>query len=131
MRTHFLRMVSAESVLLGILRDPWCTVWSARVLTMYHAILSRRLSIVTLGRDHNIACTVSYVMEVGAGAAFECEMVGNYIRHARHAKSQYWSSVEPILLNRSIESALSLCQQTFRIYIGDCIIEFAGGENSS
>jgi hypothetical protein len=30
-------MVSAESVLLGKLRDPRCTVWSARVLTMYHA----------------------------------------------------------------------------------------------
>jgi hypothetical protein len=33
-------MVSAESILMGKLKDPWCTVWSARVLinTMYHAI---------------------------------------------------------------------------------------------
>jgi hypothetical protein len=44
---HFLRMVSAESVLLGKLRDPWCTVLSARALTTYHAISSR--PIVTLG----------------------------------------------------------------------------------
>jgi hypothetical protein len=44
-------MVSAESVLLGKLRDPLCsTVLSPRVLTIYHAISSR--PIVTLGRDH-------------------------------------------------------------------------------
>jgi hypothetical protein len=53
--------------------DPWCTVWSAWVLTMYHAIPIR--PIVALGRDH-MHCTVRYVMEVEAGAAFKCKMVG-------------------------------------------------------
>jgi hypothetical protein len=70
-------MVSAESVLLGKLRDPRCTVWSACVLTMYHAISSRPIVINLLGRDHMHVLHVSYVMEVGAGAAFKCEMVGN------------------------------------------------------
>jgi hypothetical protein len=60
---------------LGKLRNPRCTVWSARVFTMYHAISSR--PIVTLGRDHMHVLHVSYVMEVGAGAAFKCKMVGN------------------------------------------------------
>jgi hypothetical protein len=59
-------------------------------------------------------------MEVGAGAAFKCEMVG------KACKSQYWSSVEPILLKRSIESALSLSVPTEFIL---AIVEFAGGEN--
>jgi hypothetical protein len=41
---------------------------------MYHAISSR--PIVTLGRDHMHLLYAVDVMEVGAGAAFKCEMVG-------------------------------------------------------
>jgi hypothetical protein len=97
-------MVSAESVLLGKLRDPWCTVLSARVLTIYHAISSR--PIVTLGRDHmHIYCKLCN------GSRSERVLPLNVrwsIRRARHAKSQYWSSVESILLNRSIESGFIL-----------------------
>jgi hypothetical protein len=41
----------------------------------------------------------------------------------RHAKSQYYSSVEPILLNRSIESdLLSLCQQNLYLFLVFCKI---------
>jgi hypothetical protein len=35
---------------LGKLRDPWCTVWSAHILSRYNTISSQ--PIVTLGRDH-------------------------------------------------------------------------------
>jgi hypothetical protein len=41
-------LISAENVIMGRLRGRWCTVWSARVLTMHHALSIIR-PIVALG----------------------------------------------------------------------------------
>jgi hypothetical protein len=58
-------------------------------------------------------------MEVGAGAALKCEMVGKACTTRKEPILESYS-VEPILLNRSrISFIISLCQ---RIYIGDCRI---------
>jgi hypothetical protein len=72
----------------------------------YHIRRTSSRPVVTL-RARSYACTVSYVMEVGAGAAFKCEMVGKACTIDTQRANIGVAWMEPILLYRSIESAVS------------------------
>ena len=81
----FLRMVSAESVIMGKLRGRWCTVESVHVLTMYHA--SSTLVIGTLARDHMHAMLAMY-RRSGWVLSLHARWL---VKYAQHAKTLSWS----------------------------------------